>query len=104
MAWLSPPLFDPGSYGLYRLFEGSRLLAVDSPCRVIFNDGCCFASAVSFLKGLFCQAQKNDGHNYYCLLAELKREAAIMDFLPILAARKVKEMLRLKGTSLREAV
>ena len=41
---------------------------------------------------------------YDSVLAELKREAIIMDFLPILAARKVKEMLLLRGTSLRKAV
>ena len=41
---------------------------------------------------------------YDSVLAELKREAIIMDFLPILAARKVKEMLLLKGTSLQKAV
>ena len=41
---------------------------------------------------------------YDSVLAELKREAIIMDFLPILAARKVKEMPLLRGTSLRIAV
>jgi hypothetical protein len=30
---------------------------------------------------------------YESVLAEMKREAIIMDFLPIFAARKVKEML-----------
>ena len=33
---------------------------------------------------------------YDAILAELKQEAIIMDFLPIFAARKVKEMLLLK--------
>jgi hypothetical protein len=33
---------------------------------------------------------------YDSILAELKQEAIIMDFLPIFAARKVKEMLLLK--------
>ena len=41
---------------------------------------------------------------YDSVLAELTREAIVMDFFPILAARKVKEMLLLKSTSLRNAV
>jgi len=32
------------------------------------------------------------------VLAELKREAIIMDFLPIFAARRLRDMLRLKTT------
>ena len=37
---------------------------------------------------------------YASVLAEMKREAIIMDFLPIFAARKVKEMLlRERGPS-----
>jgi hypothetical protein len=31
------------------------------------------------------------------LLAQMKRDAVIMDFLPIFAARKVKEILRRRG-------
>lgn len=34
------------------------------------------------------------------VMAELRREAVIMDFLPIFVARRVKEMLFLKRTSL----
>jgi hypothetical protein len=33
---------------------------------------------------------------YESVLAEMKRDAVIMDFLPIFAARRVKEMLLLK--------
>ena len=33
---------------------------------------------------------------YESVLAEMKREAIILDFLPIFAARRVKEMLLLK--------
>jgi len=36
---------------------------------------------------------------YESILTEMKREAIIMDFLPIFAARKVKDMLLLKRTS-----
>jgi hypothetical protein len=34
---------------------------------------------------------------YESVLAEMKRDAVIMDFLPIFAARKVMEMLRRRG-------
>ena len=35
---------------------------------------------------------------YESILAELKREATIVDFLPIFAARRPRDMLRLKTT------
>ena len=31
LAWLSPPLFDPGSYSCHKLFEGSLVYLVEEP-------------------------------------------------------------------------
>jgi len=46
------------------------------------------------------QSEGVDAHEvqslYDSVLADMKRDATIMDFLPIFAARKVKEMLLLK--------
>jgi hypothetical protein len=36
---------------------------------------------------------------YESVLAQMKRDAVIMDFLPIFAARKVREILRLTGAA-----
>jgi hypothetical protein len=36
---------------------------------------------------------------YESVLAEMKRDAVIMDFLPIFAARKVKEILSRRGAA-----
>ena len=57
-----------------------------------------FDSVVEGLARFFgCDAEEVQAL-YDSIIAELKREAIIMDFLPIFAARRVRDMLRLKTT------